>query len=168
MGKKKKKTNLSRNTKNSIRKRKRAEKKIDESKKKLLERARNKAGNDFELVSKKTEKMSEVILDFAEPLLDFSEDSEDQRKSISIAIIAWNLSLLPEGEQKTELANVRNHIETAPMGNSLSEDEFQIFAFMIDRKEKYFQNYKRMILDYEMVDTPQGLHLNVVSNVDDK
>ncbi len=46
-------------------------------------------------------KMSEVILDFAEPLLNTIDDDDELfEDAISFAVICWNASFLPEKERK--------------------------------------------------------------------
>ena len=165
MSKKKKKSSPARNRQKAMRKRNRISNKIRDSRKRLLRRAKEKMGNDISLASPDTEKMSQVILDFALPLMDNSDDTDSMREAISVAIIAWNLSLLPEDDRKIQMAEIKCHIQDAIKDNRLSGDELEIFDFLIARKEEQFKGYDRMILDYEMLDTPQGLHLNVVSNV---
>jgi hypothetical protein len=35
----------------------------------------------------------------------------------------------------------------------------------MERKKTFFHEIKRVILDYEYVETPKGFHINVVSNI---
>ena len=35
----------------------------------------------------------------------------------------------------------------------------------MERKKTLFPDFKRVILDYEYVETPKGIHINVVSNI---
>jgi len=39
------------------------------------------------------------------------------------------------------------------------------FTVMTKRKKTFFPEIKRVILDYEYVETPKGFHINVVSNI---
>src|SRR5688572_8954747 len=39
-------------------------------------------------------KMSEVLLEFADPYLEHAHSFEDQQKTLTFAVIAWNLSLM--------------------------------------------------------------------------
>ena len=48
---------------------------------------------------KGAEKMSEVILHFAEPFLEECKDEETEKKVIGLAILIWNVSLLPKEKQ---------------------------------------------------------------------
>ena len=55
---------------------------------------------------KGVEKMSEVILEFAEPLLDACEDDASSEKAISIAICVWNMSLLSKEKQEKAMKDI--------------------------------------------------------------
>jgi len=39
------------------------------------------------------------------------------------------------------------------------------FTVMTKRKKTFFSEIKRVILDYEYVETPKGFHINFVSNI---
>ncbi|MGD0887160.1 MAG: hypothetical protein ABSA46_20140 [Thermodesulfovibrionales bacterium] len=55
--------------------------------------------------------MSEVIMDYAEPLLNCSSEDEGSKgKAISIAIMCWNLSLLPQDVRKEEKGKILNSL----------------------------------------------------------
>ncbi len=43
--------------------------------------------------------MSEVLLDFANPLLDEAKSDKEKRTAITISALIWNASLLPEREK---------------------------------------------------------------------
>ena len=47
--------------------------------------------------------MSEVILDFAEPFLDECENEASEKVAVAMAILVWNISLLPESDQVREI-----------------------------------------------------------------
>ena len=47
----------------------------------------------------------------------------------------------------------------------LSENEKEVLNFLMERKKTFFPEIKRVILDYEYVETPKGFHINVVSNI---
>jgi hypothetical protein len=46
--------------------------------------------------------MSEVILDYAQPLLDCAEGDDIKKRAISIAVICWNLSMFPKDTRQVE------------------------------------------------------------------
>ncbi len=47
--------------------------------------------------------MSQVVLDFAEPLLETCSDEASERKAISLAIYVWNTAMLPESQCRNTL-----------------------------------------------------------------
>lgn len=110
------------------------------------------------------QKMSEVILDFAEPLLSMASNDEEIKKSIGLAILIWNLSLLPTEGQSEQLEQFWPSLQ-ADSGDEHVEDARSIVASLLKRKELHFQDHKRAILDYHISDTRDGLHLDVVSTV---
>lgn len=103
-------------------------------------------------------KMSEVIIDFAKPILKEDEDVEIQKKTIILAIIIWNLSLLPEELQEEQAIEIRSLL-----GNSNEAD--RLINYLLARKEDFFKDIKRMVVDYDFVSLPRGFHLNVLSTV---
>jgi hypothetical protein len=107
------------------------------------------------------EKMSDIILRFAEPLKD--ENSNIPANMLRFAILVWNASLLPKDEQEKALRDI---IKALP-GNvwGLREAGSSIISMLLERKEKYFSDNKRMVVDYNMTETEQTLNLNVVSTV---
>ena len=54
-------------------------------------------GKDVVVVeSKDDEKMSEILVEFVGPYLDMVDSDETYRMLLTLAIAAWNISLLPE------------------------------------------------------------------------
>ena len=59
-----------------------------------------------------------------------------------------------------------SEIMTASRKDSrLSENEKGVLNFLMEIKKAFFPEIKRVILDYEYVETPKGFHINVVSNI---
>ena len=107
--------------------------------------------------------MSEVIIDFAKPLLDAVQTNEEMQRAIGMAIAMWNVAILPDKEQKDFLRKFFNNTKDSSSNQDLPEEHDQVVSYFIARKKVFFSDIKRMILDYECVETPQGFHLNVVS-----
>ncbi len=108
------------------------------------------------------EKMSEVLLDFAEPLLDEAKSDKEKRTAIAISTLIWNASLLPEREQTEAIEKAC--YDLAPSKNATDVAIFMhITDMLLERKKKYFPSIDRMIVDYQISETQGSLHLDVVS-----
>jgi hypothetical protein len=108
-----------------------------------------------------TEKMSEVILRFAEPLKD--NDGLVPKAMLEIAIIMWNASFMPMDMQRKAVEDIVN---VFPSDNSEARREMFLTAHMLlERKKQYFSHNKRMIMDYHITESPHSIHLDVVSTV---
>ena len=107
--------------------------------------------------------MSEIVVEYAAPLLDAAQNAEDQKKAISMAIAMWNISLLPEAEQLESLKKIESLFSTSAKVDDLSKERQKIISYLINRKKHLFQDINRFVQDYEVVDTPEGFHLNIAS-----
>jgi hypothetical protein len=106
-------------------------------------------------------KMSEVLLDFLEPYQEYAPTTDAMHKLIVTALVAWNAALLPKAEQEKSL---RKFSKSLPA--DAREDFNAIVKEMIERKDKYFAQYTRHIIDYELTETKDGHHISVISTVD--
>lgn len=105
--------------------------------------------------------MSEIILEFAEPLLKRTDDPEQDRKIIPLAITAWNIALadsLEDFDYQSEFKKNFAHLGEYDF-NILAD----IFKFLVQRKLEKFSDIKRLVIDYDLGDNKRGFHLNVVS-----
>jgi len=109
------------------------------------------------------EKMSEVIIKFMKPYIDYIETDEALEKLVSLTILAWNISLLPNDNQNEMFDEI-----TSSLPNPESKDMKNLIKEMIKRRKKYFANYTRSIIDYKISKTKDGLHLSVVSSLEIK
>ena len=108
------------------------------------------------------EKMSDVILRFAEPILHDVHDVADQN-AIRFAIGVWNASLLPEPEQSEALSTI---IEMIPAHDPAARRELSAaISMLLARKRRYFASNTRVILDYQITQSGGRLHLDVVSTL---
>jgi hypothetical protein len=108
-----------------------------------------------------TEKMSEVILRFAEPFKD--EYGTVPKEMLEIAIILWNASFMPSDMQRKAVEDVVNVL---PSDNTEARREMFFIAHMLlERKKQYFSDNQRMIMDYHITESAHGIHVDVVSTV---
>ena len=67
---------------------------------------------------------------------------------------------MPPAEQ----AGALDQVATA-LSEEAREDFYAIVREMIERKNKHFAEYDRLILDYELVDRGNDFHITVVSRM---
>ena len=109
--------------------------------------------------------MSDVLERFIDPYMDEPDGAEGYRKLLTLATMAWNTSLLPEEEQ-TKV------VEEMIVGGMPDADDEQraglrdLLYMMIARKQAYFSEYTRVIVDFELTETRKGYQLAVASTVE--
>jgi hypothetical protein len=109
-----------------------------------------------------TAKMSDVILRFAAPLLHGADGIVD-KNVIRFAIGVWNASLLPKPAQAKALKSI---VAILPAGDHDARRELVAAMFtLLTRKQTYFADNTRVILDYQITQSGYMLHLDVVSTL---
>lgn len=109
------------------------------------------------------EKMSDVIMRFAEPLK--GPDDDLTPKMIQFAILVWNASLLPESERIQALKDIANLM--AKDDREAKRVVQEAISTLLDHKQQCFADNKRAILDYQISETAGSLSLNVASTMDE-
>ena len=108
------------------------------------------------------EKMSDVILRFAEPILRGSQ-GVITKNAIRLAIGVWNVSFLPKDEQSEALKPILNMLPEDDQDTR--RDLAAVIDMLLARKQRYFAHNTRVILDYQITESPDSLHLDVISTV---
>jgi hypothetical protein len=106
-------------------------------------------------------KMSDVMEEFVEPYKQFANTKESYRKLLTTAIAAWNLMLFPEKDRPSKLDDL-----LATLPENVREDGKQVIEELMVRKEQFFSQYRRMIIDYEIVEGGEDWSLSVMSTAD--
>jgi len=106
-------------------------------------------------------KMSEVILDFAEPLLDAVNDDEHFKNVICFATICWNISFFPEREQQVHLNALADELGKSDAFTYLEAAD--CVRMLLERKRTLFADDRRMIMDYTIVGEKDHQRLLVAS-----
>jgi hypothetical protein len=109
-------------------------------------------------------KMFEVLEELVEPYLDFTRNFSQREKLFSLALVAWNIALMPENERQQMIDQV---IEQGMGGNDplARQDAREIIDGLIARKQKLFADNKRYIIDFQLQDMGQTFHLSVASTL---
>lgn len=101
-------------------------------------------------------KVSELILEYGEDLIEPCRTEEDFRKFVPFVILCWNTALLPEEEREKEIPVILKKLK-------VKEIEAGIRS-LIDRKLKYYDQYKFFVGDHEITMLKDGgMHLSVAS-----
>jgi len=106
------------------------------------------------------DKMSQVLLDFVDPLLENYGSEVPVKKIIGVGIMAWNLSLFPEGERRKLLVQV---VEDLSPETEDVKAMHETMTWLIDRKMQYFDRHKRHILEFRLSDLGDRYGLQVFS-----
>jgi len=101
------------------------------------------------------EKMSEVLLGFAEPILDRLAPLDEKKAMLFFAITAWNYCLISSEEQGHMRWDLR-HI----FNNAHNRADFEM---LIQRKTELYPRNRRLFMDLEVTEIAGRLHVNVVS-----
>lgn len=110
------------------------------------------------------DKMSEVLQAFVEPYKDFARNKQQQEKLLSIAMLAWNLALLPPDQQQSRKDQMIEGL-CAGQGRRAKQDTREILDDLITRKQSFFADNKRYIVDFQLQDMGQSYHLSVASTL---
>ena len=101
------------------------------------------------------EKMSEVLLQFAEPILERSAPLEEIRATLFFAMTIWNYALLP-AEARSEPKGLLREVMSDPWSRSVAQR-------LLERKAQLFSDNQRMFYDLEVSQRGDELRVNVVS-----
>ena len=82
--------------------------------------------------------------------------SEDEfRNAIRLGLVAWNTALLPKERQVETIERFIDEVV-----HDGADDFRQVVYEMIDRKQRWFAQIKRLILKYHLTVTENGPHLS--------
>lgn len=107
-------------------------------------------------------KMSEVLESFVEPYLEAIKTHSARERLFNIAVLAWNLAIMPEDERQSMLDQLRN--EAIKRGDPLARRETrEVIDILIARKQEFFADNQRFIIEFQLQDLGNTFHLSVVS-----
>lgn len=114
------------------------------------------------IASRYDRKLSEVLLEFAEPLTTTARTEEDFHKSIEIAILVWNLSFLTADERSTFL---KESVTPLPDGEDLPFEIEQCFQMLLARKQALFSDDRRIVVQHQVSGGPHDGNLVVAYEI---
>ncbi len=109
-------------------------------------------------------KLSAVLLDFIEPHKKAATTTAAYQKLITLAVVAWNAAILT-GTERKELIDITIKAIVTSAGEEWRKDAENTIAMLVRRKERYFADDKRLIVDYRLTETKKEYRLSVASVV---
>jgi len=110
-------------------------------------------------------KFSETLLEFAKPLIAAAHDIDQERTAIELSIFVWNILLL-HPSKKEAVEQAKEIMKEPTIGfNYLLSNFDEIVDLLYDRKKQYFDNDKRIAMDYSLDQIDDGFYLQVASGV---
>ncbi|MEM9486592.1 MAG: hypothetical protein AAGA83_23200 [Cyanobacteria bacterium P01_F01_bin.116] len=110
-------------------------------------------------------KMSDVLEEFAEPYLPESDELEQHKMVYEMAIIAWNLAVIPKNQRQSALDELFKDLMKGKPATA-RQDLNDLMDEMVARKLALFPNNRRYILDFQLEDTGDQFHLSVASTLE--
>lgn len=105
-------------------------------------------------------KLSEVIMEFVEPLSERINDIVVTKRIIEFGILIWNLSFLPLEEREEQKKSIMKSFSIKE--DDQDDDGFnEIYDYLIFRKDTLFKNDKRFVVNYKIDDREDNSHLSV-------
>ena len=109
-------------------------------------------------------KMSEVLEEFIEPYREVDETLKETIRLLTLATLAWNMALFAPEQQQEMMDQVLTD-ELVEGDQELKAEIQELIKELIRRKNRYFSQYKRMIVDFELKDQGNGYYLSVASTL---
>ena len=103
-------------------------------------------------------KMSEVLEELVKPYREHAGTEEAYRNLLAVGVIVWNMTLLPEKER---LSKLDEFLLILP--DDIREVGRETIKELMVRKERFFSQYSRMIINFEVADIGREWHLSVIS-----
>ena len=112
-------------------------------------------------------KMSDVLTAFVEPYKDEEMTLSQRQSLLGLAVIAWNLALLPKDQRKSALKEIIREVLKGedPL---FQQETREIINEMVAHKDKVFADYQRYIVSYQLQDLGTEYHLTVASTLPDE
>jgi hypothetical protein len=108
--------------------------------------------------------MSEVLEEFVEPYWELSETKMATIRLLTSATVTWNMALFSPLEQQKMMDQVLTD-EIVEGDQQLKAEIQELIQELIERKNRYFSQYKRMIVDFELKDQGNDYYLSVASTL---
>jgi hypothetical protein len=105
-------------------------------------------------------KMSEVLEAFVDPYLDSAKNRTQRERLFGIASLAWNLAIMSESDRQPVINQMLKSIDL-----TIRQDTKTLIDELIARKQKFFADNERHIVDFQLQDMGDQFHLSVASTL---
>ncbi len=110
-------------------------------------------------------KMSEVILDLADPLLDGDvSNAKEVDLIVQLTIAAWNKAMLSADKQDASEKQIIDILVPRDGDAELVGTVIQALDIVEERRKKLFPNLRRFIVDYDLQVSDGRVALNIISS----
>jgi hypothetical protein len=109
-----------------------------------------------------TDKMSQRLIQIAQPYLNGGDNLDEYRKELSLASTAWNLSLFPADSREEHMIKSLDLPELEEEGRQLIA---QHLRELVRRKERLFPEDQRMIANVDVLDEGDSVRVLVTSSI---
>jgi hypothetical protein len=96
-----------------------------------------------------TDKISERLIELAEPYLQGEDNVDEYRKELSLASAAWNLSFFPPDSREEKMMK---SLDLDALGEEDRQLILQHLRDLVRRKEQLFPGDRRLIAKVEVLD----------------
>ncbi len=108
------------------------------------------------------QKVSDVILEFAEPLLEYARNERSFKTMVGFAIACWDVALRPEEEQEKSICDAIHRVAKEAGDDPETAAHLETVArVLLARKKAIYPNDRRIILNYEFVEEGDSTQLIV-------
>ncbi len=107
------------------------------------------------------DKMSEILIDFAEPL---PELVDNEKAMLTLAMTAWNISIFPEKDRDAKIDELVT--KCFPQDDPQSLEKIRaVVGMLVLRKLEMYPDNERILLGYEFIESGNKRMLNVMSTM---
>jgi hypothetical protein len=108
------------------------------------------------------EKMSEILIEFVKPFLDKANSHQRREALFSVAVVSWNLAIVPENERQKMLKMMSKKLRNK-QDPEFAKDTQSLIEEFIERKLTFFADNNRFITGFELDDRSDSFYISVSS-----
>jgi hypothetical protein len=129
-----------------------------------MKKLKKKKRRTYKNKLKQNLKLSEMVINFAGDYIDLGETLESKQSYLNGACIAWNISLLPEGERKDAIDFFIEQYKTSNPGIDDTENVRKDIETLIEEKLQLYPNERRGIVNAKIVEDANGKRHVIVAS----